>query len=135
MNLAESAPGLFTIGGATQGAILNQDQTVNGTENGAAAGTIISLFATGEGLTNPGSIEGAITSADAPTHPILQVRVFIGGKEAEILYAGSAPALPAGMLQVNARVPLETPPGAAAPVVLTIGPNRSQDGVTVYVRP
>jgi uncharacterized protein (TIGR03437 family) len=135
VNLAESAPGLFTIGGAAQGAILNQDQTVNGTENGAAAGTIISLFATGEGLTNPGSIEGAITSADAPTHPILQVRVFIGGKEAEILYAGSAPGLPAGMLQVNTRVPLETPPGAAAPVVLTVGPNRSQDGVTVYVRP
>jgi uncharacterized protein (TIGR03437 family) len=132
--VADSAPALFTTGGATQGAILNQDSTVNGTFNGAAAGTIVSLFATGEGQTAPNGVEGAIVPATALARPLLPVSVIIAGRPAEVLYAGSAPGLPAGLMQVNARIPADTPPGPA-PVVLTVGTGNSQPGVTVFVRP
>jgi uncharacterized protein (TIGR03437 family) len=132
--VAQSAPGLFTLGGS-QGAILNQDSTVNGAQNGAQPGTIVSIYATGEGATTPPGIEGSIVAAGALAKPLLPVGVTIGGRQAEVLYAGSAPGLPAGVFQVNARIPLETPAGASVPVVLTVGSASSQGGATLFVRP
>jgi uncharacterized protein (TIGR03437 family) len=123
------------IGGGPQGAILNQDNTTNGTQNGAQPGSIVSIYATGEGVTAPASLEGAIVSPNALTKPVLPVTATIGGITAEILYAGSAPGMPAGLIQINARIPAGVPVGAAAPVVLTIGSATSQSGVTVFVRP
>lgn len=131
--VAPSAPGLFTIGGGPQGAILNQDGTVNGAQNGAQPGTIVSLFATGEGLTIPPSIAGTVVPPTALARPVLPVTVTIGGREAEVLYAGSAPGQPAGLVQVNARIPLATPVGSPVPVVVTVGSESSQPGVTVFV--
>jgi uncharacterized protein (TIGR03437 family) len=123
--VAEAAPGIFTLGGATQGAILNQDGSVNGVQTAAAAGSIVSIYATGEGLLAPPGVEGSVAPAENLSRPILRVTVQIGGLDAEVLYAGSAPGLLVGMLQVNARVPDEVPRGASVPVTLTIGRNRS----------
>lgn len=133
--VASSAPGLFTTGGSAQAAALNQDGTVNGAQNGARPGSIISLFATGEGLTTPQSVEGAISAPSALARPLLPVSVLIGGRPAEVLYAGSAPGQLAGLLQVNVRIPEDTPTGAAASVQLQIGSAVSQAGVAVFVRP
>ncbi|MBC8165500.1 MAG: hypothetical protein H7Y20_06475, partial [Bryobacteraceae bacterium] len=47
--VGESAPGIFTAGG-TQGAILNQDATANNASNGAQPGSIVVIYATGEGI-------------------------------------------------------------------------------------
>ena len=58
----------------------------------------------------------------------------IGGIEAGVLYAGAAPGLLAGVLQVNARVPVEVASGDKAPVVPTVGSASSQAGVTMAVR-
>jgi uncharacterized protein (TIGR03437 family) len=135
VQVAASAPGLFTAGGSAQGAILNSDGTLNGSFNGAEAGSIVSLFATGEGDTVPGGVEGAIVPSTALARPLLPVSVTIGGLRAEVIYAGSAPGLPAGLMQVNARIPAEITVGAAAPVVLTVGDASSQPGVTLFVRP
>ena len=133
--VAPSSPALFTIGGSSQGAILNQDATVNGTFNGAEPGSIVSLFATGEGMTAPNGVEGAIVPSTALARPLLPVSVTIAGRPAEVLYAGSAPGQPAGLMQVNVRIPADTPAGLPAPVVLTIGNASSQPGVTLFVRP
>lgn len=133
--VASSAPGVFTTGGSAQAAALNQDGTVNGTQNGARPGSVISLFATGEGLTTPLSVEGVITSPSALTRPLLPVSVLIGGRSAEVLYAGSAPGQLAGLLQVNVRVPEETPTGSSVPVQVVVGSASSQSGVTIFVRP
>jgi uncharacterized protein (TIGR03437 family) len=48
-----AAPGIFTLPGGSQAAALNADLSVNGTGNPAAKGSVVVLFATGEGLTNP----------------------------------------------------------------------------------
>jgi hypothetical protein len=53
--VAPSAPGIFTVdaSGSGQAAVINQDGTVNGPLNPAAPGSIIAIYATGEGQTTP----------------------------------------------------------------------------------
>jgi uncharacterized protein (TIGR03437 family) len=126
-----SAPGIFTRGGTNQGAIINQNGTVNDVQSGAVAGTVISIYATGEGQLIPETVEGAIAVSELLLRPVLPVFVEIGGQIAEVLYAGAAPGLPLGVLQVNARVPPNIPRGAAVPVVLIVDQAVSRP-VTMY---
>ncbi len=53
-------PSIFSLAdnGSGQGAILNSDASVNGTSNPAAPGSIISIYATGEGQTLSGRHDG-----------------------------------------------------------------------------
>jgi len=120
--VADSAPALFTLGasGTGQGAILNQDTTVNSPGNPAQRGTIIVLYATGAGQTNPPGADGLILTTVLPK-PLLPVSVQIGEAPADILYAGAAPEMISGVLQVNCRVPLGIDAGNAVPVVLSVG--------------
>jgi uncharacterized protein (TIGR03437 family) len=56
-----TAPGLFTLdsSGRGQGAILNQDYSVNGASNPATGGDIVILYGTGEGQTSPAGVEAS----------------------------------------------------------------------------
>jgi uncharacterized protein (TIGR03437 family) len=124
--VAESAPGIFTVGGTSQAAIVNQDGTVNGLQGAAPAGSIVSIYATGEGIIRPAVVEGTLGNANVLAQPVLPVRVHIGGQEAEVQYAGIAPGLLVGVLQVNARIPEIVTRGGDVPVVLTVGANTSR---------
>lgn len=132
--VADAAPGIFVLDTSGQGAILNQDTGVNSSANGAEPGSVISIFATGEGQTDPAGVDGSITGS-VLRKPLLSVTVQIGGQNAEVSYAGAAPGEPAGVLQVNAKIPAGVPRGAPAPVVITIGTASSQSGVTVAIKP
>jgi uncharacterized protein (TIGR03437 family) len=123
---AASAPGIFTADGTGvgAGAILNQDNTLNTPSNPAAAGTVIQIFATGEGLTNPPGATGSV--AQGQHQPVLPVVVTIGGIQAQAVYAGSAPLEIEGLFQVNPIVPAGIAASDAVPVVLTVGPAQSQ---------
>ena len=59
--VAGSAPAIFTAdaSGKGQGAIQNQDTSYNSSANPAAAGSIIVLYGTGEGLTDPSGVDGS----------------------------------------------------------------------------
>lgn len=131
--VAATAPGLFTLdqSGRGQGAILNQDTSINTAANPAAPGSIVVLFATGQGPTDPDWAEDELGAPPLPT-PVNPVTVTIGGQKAQILYAGAAPQM-AAIIQINARVPSGTKPGNE-PVVLTIGSASSQPGVTVAIK-
>jgi len=133
--LAASAPGLFTVdaSGKGQAAALNQDGSLNGRSTPVRPGEVIVLFGTGEGQTLPAGQDGVLAGADIP-RPVLPVRVLIGGKEATVLYAGGAPGLVSGVLQVNARVPADVTAGDAVEIVLRVGENASIPGVTLSVR-
>lgn len=130
-----SAPGIFTIAanGAGPAAALNQDTTVNSAGNPARRGDIVSIFATGAGALSPAGRDGALGQGTAQ-RAVLPVKVLIGGIEAEVLYAGAAPGLIAGALQVNCRVPAGSPVGAAVEVELKVGGATSGPGVTLSVR-
>jgi sugar lactone lactonase YvrE len=58
--LASTAPGVFTIDGSGRGqaSAINQDGSTNGTANPAPAGSVISLYAPGEGQTTPAGVDG-----------------------------------------------------------------------------
>jgi uncharacterized protein (TIGR03437 family) len=131
----DAAPGLFTLAGTGRGpaAALNEDGTVNGVDNAAAAGSVLVLYATGEGQTEPGGQDGRIIVTDL-RRPVLPVEVIVGGMPAEVLYAGSAPGQVSGLMQVNVRLPADVPRGAAVPVVIRVGPAPSPEGVTVSIR-
>lgn len=133
--IARSAPAIFTVdaSGVGPGAILNQDSTVNSPSNPANRGSAVSLFATGAGQTDPPGLDGQVAGA-VLSHPSLPVSVQIGSLNAAVLYAGAAPGLIAGVLQVNCTIPGDVQPGASVPVTLTVGTATSPAGVTLAIR-
>ncbi|MGH9720024.1 MAG: BACON domain-containing protein [Bryobacteraceae bacterium] len=131
--VAEASPAIFTLGGG-QGAILNQNFSVNGAGNPAARGSIVTIYATGEGQTTPAGVDYSVTGVTPPfRRPVLPVTVFIGGVEAVQSYAGAAPAIVAGVLQLNVAVPANVGPGVV-PVQIRIGNVTSPSGVTMVVQ-
>jgi uncharacterized protein (TIGR03437 family) len=133
--LAPSAFGLSSAdaSGSGQGAILNQDGSYNSSNNPAARGSVVSFFGTGEGAINPFTQDGALVITQPFPLPAQTVTVSIGGQDATILYAGEAPFLPVGVLQINAQVPTDVVPGSV-PVVVSIGGSPTTRTVTVSVR-
>jgi uncharacterized protein (TIGR03437 family) len=132
--IIQAGPGIFTLNasGTGQGAILNQDGSVNGPQNPAARGSVVSVFATGEGQTSPPGVDGSIVPASGLRHPAAPVTASIGGQQADVVYAGSAGGQVSGLFQANLRVPSSLPAGPAA-VTLTVGLT-SQPGVTVALQ-
>jgi uncharacterized protein (TIGR03437 family) len=135
VSIAPSAPGVFSLDSTGQGqaAAINQDGvTVNGAATPAKIGDYISLYATGEGQTTPTGVDGKPASAPYPK-PNLPVTVTIGGQNAPVQYAGGAPEMVTGLMQVNVQIPTGIQPGNAVPVVLRVGDAFSQSGVMVAV--
>ncbi|HYL72707.1 MAG TPA: putative Ig domain-containing protein [Bryobacteraceae bacterium] len=136
VRVIDSSPGIFVLDASGQGAVLNQDNSVNSSTNGAAPDTIVSIFATGEGQTDPGGVDGSLGGSVLPLpRPRLPVTVMIDGLAATVLYAGAAPTLPAGVMQVNARVPTGVRRGISVPITIMVGTASSQSGVTIGIRP
>jgi uncharacterized protein (TIGR03437 family) len=137
LNVADTSPAIFSLsqGGSGQGAILNQNSSVNGASNAAAPGSVISIYATGEGMLQPSGVTGSVTTSTAPfPTPLGMVSVTIGGLTAQIEYAGEAPGLVSGVLQVNAVVPAGVAAGSQ-PVILTVGSaSNAQQTITVAVQ-
>ena len=131
--VAPSAPAIFTVSAGTGLAeAVNQDGTLNSPVDPAPRGSVISLYATGEGLTQPAGVDGQAAGAPSP-QPVLPVTVTIGGALAGILYAGETPGF-VGLFLVNARVPASLQAAGLVPVVLRVGTAASQAGVTIAVR-
>jgi uncharacterized protein (TIGR03437 family) len=130
-----AAPGVFTLNYSGSGAavVFNSDGTLNSTSNPAVAGTHVYVYATGEGQTNPGGVDGAIDSSPAPA-PAQKVTASIGGLSATVTSAGGIPGAPAGILEVVLQVPATLSTASAAPVVLNIGGAASQVGATIAVK-
>ena len=97
--VVESAPGVFL--GPSGAAAINQDGTINSKDHRAARHSVVSIFLTGAGLMTPVPADGTV-----PKLPYAKIalRVLIDG-DAEILYAGDAPSLVEGLVQINFRLP------------------------------
>jgi uncharacterized protein (TIGR03437 family) len=139
LTLTPTAPGLFTLNasGTGPGAFLNQDYSTNSPRNPAAKGSYVTLYLTGEGQTAPDGVTGAVT-VESPTppltpQPLLPVTVLINGQAAPTAFFGEAPGIVSGVLQINVQVPLDAKSGDL-PIVVSVGDNPSQNGVTLSVR-
>lgn len=134
LRVADALPGVFTANGSGRGqaAALNGDFTPNSAANPALRGSIISVFGTGEGQTTPAGQDGRVIVTDLRL-PLLPVTARIGGRTAQVLYAGSASQLVSGVFQANILVPEDVEPGAAA-LEIQAGSATSPAGVTIAVR-
>ena len=85
--------------GVGQGAILNQNSTVNSPSTPAEKGSIIVAFATGAGQTDPGGADGQIAGDTLPK-PVLPVSVKMGARP-RYFTRERHQGMVAGVLQVN----------------------------------
>ena len=127
------------------GQVLNQNGTLNGPSTGltiggqfvsttpAALGSVIAVYMTGGGQTNPASTTGTVT----PTATLYKipgtVTATINGVNAPVQFAGAAPALVTGVIQVNLLVPAGVT-GPGLPLAITINGSTTLAGPTVAVQ-
>jgi uncharacterized protein (TIGR03437 family) len=95
------------------------------------------MFMTGEGQTTPLGITGKITGVTLPPPqvtpaPVQPILVSTGG-QALYTYAGEAPGMVAGVMQLNVQIPAGVPSGPLE-VLVSIGGVSSQKGITVSVQ-
>jgi uncharacterized protein (TIGR03437 family) len=134
-----TAPGIFAADGSGTGggAILNQDYSLNVRLNPAARGSVIAIYLTGAGVTNPASVDGAVTGVTPPFPSLTQpVTVTMGGVSVpaqNIVYTGAAPSTVEGLTQIDVVIPASVTPGPTVPLIVTIGGVPSQTGITVSV--
>jgi uncharacterized protein (TIGR03437 family) len=140
VNVATTSPGLFTANssGTGPGAILNSNLSVNAPSNPATRGDVVVVYLTGEGETSPAGVTGKVTTTAAPPQPLtpaplLPISITVGGQGAQYTFAGEAPGFVSGVLQLNVVIPTNIAAGDQA-IVVTIGGNPSQQGVTVSVK-
>jgi uncharacterized protein (TIGR03437 family) len=131
---------LFSLDGSGigQAAALNQDGTLNSESNPAARGSIVVLYGTGIGPTDPALPDGGLgpLSLDELARPsgVLQAAI---DDTADILYAGSAPGLINGVAQFNLRIPatVSLPRQIQrVPVDIRLNGAPPQNFVTIWVR-
>ena len=136
MPVVAAVPAIFALDGSGSGpgAILNwPDNSVNSASNPAAAGGYVQIFGTGGGMVAGPAMEDGALAPGAWSLATQPVTATIGGMPATVQYAGSAPGLVNGVLQVNLQIPSGLAPGPQ-PVVITIGTAQSQPGITVAVK-
>jgi uncharacterized protein (TIGR03437 family) len=132
VTLADANPALFTLSNGKGNAVaVNQDGSINSGQHPAPRGSIVVLYATGEGQTSAAGVTGQAAQAPYP-EPLLPVTVTMANIPANILFAGEAPGF-VGLLQINAQVPSGFVPTGDLPVVLSVGTYQSPAGVTIAV--
>jgi uncharacterized protein (TIGR03437 family) len=107
LTIVEAAPALFNVA-------LNEDGSLNSPTTPARRGSIVLLFATGEGAGG------------------LPVALRIGAWEAELLFAGPAPGF-SGLFQINVRIPAGYAGVGIMPVELKVGEFSAPPGLTIHV--
>ncbi len=138
------SPGIFTqkANGSGDGVIANQDATLNTSANPAAAGSIVTIYMTGQGYITGMPPDGDIPNAALKT-PYTPT-VYVGGADfvppENILYSGLAPTL-VGVWQINVRIPKDVISLPTAPVQVVVQVNSLVSGgggsgrpVYIYVK-
>ena len=139
------SPGIFTqtATGSGTGAIANSDGTLNTSANPATAGSIVTIYMTGQGYITGMPSDGNIsnTALQTPYTPT----VFIVGDPnpvppANIKYSGLAPTL-VGVWQINVQIPNDTISLPTVPVQVFVQVNGLVSGggglgrpVYIYVK-
>lgn len=115
---------------------LNQDQSVNSQQNPAQPGSILTIWVNGAGLLTPAPADGArgavglnpvlpvtVQASFSPSPPFVYGYSIANWLNCELLYAGAAPGLAAGVLQINFRLPAAPAPGpfGEIPIQVTVG--------------
>jgi len=109
-------------------AIANQDWSANSPSNPAKSGSVVTLFLTGLGQTNPASLDGAVNHPPL-AQPQTAPAVYVGGLPANVSFLGAAANEVAGVSQLN--LIMSAPAAGQNSLWVEIGPT----GAAVYVAP
>ncbi len=140
MTVVPARPGVFTYEAGPSGQIkavnedgsLNGNGSVTGADKPAAPNSVIQIYASGLGPVDPPIEDGAAAPSKPLSKITLPITATIGGLPASVAYAGPAPGL-IGVYQVNLTIPRNVRSGAA-PVVLSVNGNASQDDAYITIR-
>ena len=130
-------------GRCRQAAVVNDaDGTVNSPANPAAAGSYISIYATGQGF-----VQGAPPDGDIPRSGLVPTstvpHVWINACDVAdsncthetgvdtVQFSGLSPQFP-GVWQINVRIPKNTGPGAQVPLLILMNNYASQSAAAGY---
>jgi uncharacterized protein (TIGR03437 family) len=116
--ISAAAPGIFEQGGG-RAAAQNADGSLNTASNPAAAGSVITVYFTGQGPVSPAGVTGGIGPQTGAT-ATLAYSASIGGLDAPVQFLGLAPLESSGLAQANIMVPRVIPSGDF-PLIITIG--------------
>ena len=147
------SPAIFTGGLANcslaggkckQAAVVNDaDGTVNSPTNPAAAGSYISIYATGQGFVQGAPPDGDIPRGGLVTTSVVP-HVWINACDVAdsscthetgvdtVSFSGLSPQFP-GVWQINVRIPKNTGPGAQIPLLIVMNNVYSQSVATGYI--
>ncbi len=141
ITIAATSPGIFTVDGVQAAAINTSasdgSTSINSSTAAAKVGDMVSLYVTGEGTytSTITPLDGYVIPDGTATAamPVLNAAVTatIGGVNAPVTYAGPFDGGMLGVCQVNLTVPPHTTSTKGVPVVITIGGNATQSGVTI----
>jgi uncharacterized protein (TIGR03437 family) len=139
-----SCPPAITAPKCKQAAVSNAvDGTVNGPNNPAAAGSYISIYATGQGFVQGAPPDGDIPRGGLVNTPTLP-KVWINSCYVDdssctgetgvenVQFSGLSPQFP-GVWQINVRIPKSTGPGAQVPIFIVMDNVTSPAAPTGYV--
>jgi uncharacterized protein (TIGR03437 family) len=129
--VAATGPGVFTQDNKHLLALNLADGTLNASQTPARPGQYVTAYLTGQGLVDPPAATGDVAPASPFSMPVAVVQIKVGGRLADIQFAGMAPGF-VGLMQMNVLIP-DVPPGeqsfdvsigevAAATTTISIGP-------------
>jgi uncharacterized protein (TIGR03437 family) len=111
LRIAPAKVGIYTLDGTGSGgaAALNADGSLHSSQRPAPRGGVIVFFGTGFGAVEPASGDGQVATGAAQARAT--VEAWADATQLEVLYAGNAPGLVAGVGQMNLQLPESLSPG------------------------
>ncbi len=137
LQVANAAPGAFTFNATGTGQVIAanlSNGTFNGPSSPAPKGSFVTIYFTGGGITNPAGSTGSVNSGSVLKKLLQDVFVTVGGRTADVPFAGAAPTLVDGVLQLNIQLDPATPSGSAQPLIIRVGGVVSPSTATLAVQ-
>lgn len=133
LDLKKVVPRVFSAfgTGSGQAAAVNPSGVLNGGASPASVGSYLSFWVTGLADTESEDFNPAAIAEEAIPLPF-PIRLYIGGQEQILMYAGTAPGMLQAVTQINVEIAPDTPAGPQ-PVHIVVGAEQSPATTTVTV--
>ena len=125
-----AAPAVF-VSSSNFAIAQNQDGTLNSLDKPANIGSFVTVYFTGQGLSDNVVTSGAAAPGNSLSRPLAAHRVTIGGREQTTQFIGLTPGF-VGLSQVNVLVAAGTPEGAQ-PFVLELNGVSSPSSTRIVI--
>jgi len=129
INLSPAGPGIFTYSDGRAVAV-NQDGKLNLAAEGAARGSVVTVYLTGQGELQPPVPTGQAAPLTALSRAVLDANATVGAVPARIEFLGAAPGW-VGLAQANITVPDNAPTGDQPLVITLAGRESNRPLITV----